>query len=40
MERNAGKAPGGDGELLDEEELGGGGGLVFVDEGLVGGSAS
>ncbi len=31
---DAGEAPGGDGELLDEERLGGGGGPVFVDEGL------
>ena len=31
---DAGEAPGGDGELFDEEGLGGGGGPVFVDEGL------
>ncbi|HSB16295.1 MAG TPA: hypothetical protein VLE22_17705, partial [Bryobacteraceae bacterium] len=32
---DAGEAPGGDGELFDEEGLGRGGGLVFVDEGLM-----
>ncbi len=31
---DAGETPGGDGELLDEEGLGRGGGPMFVDEGL------